>query len=61
VESTLADPFWRYLGGRQEREVRDTLVVAERAGLLRHEHVDQLDQVATRLSLTETLDRRVRL
>jgi hypothetical protein len=61
VADVLADPFWRYLGGREERDVREAMAAAERGGLLRHERVDQLDQIATRLSLAETLDLRVRL
>lgn len=57
----IADPFWRYLGGRDEAEVRRVLTEAEAASLLRQERVDQLDQVTPRIALSEALKRKVRL
>jgi hypothetical protein len=41
--------------------VRRSIDDAELAGLVRHEQVDQLDQITTRASLSDLLQRRVRL
>ena len=57
----LSDPFWRYLGGRDETEVRRAIAEAEALSYVRHERVDQLDQITTRLSLDEFLKRKARL
>jgi hypothetical protein len=61
VRRILDDAFWRYLGGRHESDVRRSIDDAELAGLVRHEQVDQLDQITTRASLSDLLQRRVRL
>jgi hypothetical protein len=61
VRQVLEHPFWRYLGGRDESEVRRAIADAEAAGFVRHERVDQLDQITTRFSLEQCLERRVRL
>jgi hypothetical protein len=58
----LVDPFWRYLGLRHPDEVRAILHDAHAAGLLaRYSIVDQLEQVTTRYTFDEYLERAVRL
>lgn len=58
----LDHPFWRCLGGREPSQVREALAAAQAAGAIdRYTHVDQLEQVTTRYSLAELLERRLRL
>lgn len=62
VESILEHPFWRCLGGREARQVREALVAAEaKGGIDRYTRVDQLEQVTTRYSLGQLLERKVRV
>ena len=62
VSEIVAHPTWRYLGGRDESEVRAALSnAAARDAISRYTTVDELEQVTTRFSLTELIERRVRL
>ena len=62
VSEIIAHPFWRYLGGRDESEVRAALSNAAAADAIsRYAAVDGLEQVSTRFSLQEILQRRTRL
>jgi len=62
VGDILANPFWRYLGGRSENEVRNALNRAAATDMVsRYSNVDGLDQVTTRYSLDDLLDRQSRL
>jgi hypothetical protein len=62
VGDVLAHPFWRYLGGREEAEVRTALTLGAAKDLLgRYAVVDHLEQVTTRFSMTELLDRQATL
>jgi len=58
----LADPLWWQTGYHAPDEVRETLHDAAAAGLIaRFVTVDQLEQITTRYTLDEWLDRRLRL
>ena len=58
----LADPSWWQMGYHTPDEVRETLHDAAAAGLIaRFVNVDQLEQITTRHTLDEWLDRRLRL
>lgn len=60
VHAILAHPFWRYLGGREESQVRAYLERATANDVLaRYAVVDQLDQITTRFSFEEFLNHRV--
>jgi len=62
LSELLADSFWRHLGFRQPDEVRAVLHSADTEGLVaRYTVVDQLEQVTTRYTLDEYLDRALRL
>ena len=62
VDAIIEHPFWRYLGGRQEGEVRSALsLAAARDSISRYALVDGLEQITTRFSLEELLQMRVRL
>jgi hypothetical protein len=62
VAQILEHPFWRYLGGRDEGEVRTVLSLAAARDLIaRYARVDNLEQITTRFSLDEFLQRKVRL
>ena len=62
VSEIIAHPFWRYLGGRDESEVRAALSNAAAVDAIsRYAAVDGLEQIATRFSLEEMLQRRIRL
>ena len=62
VPTILAHPFWQYLGGREEAEVRSALsLAAARDAIARYATVDHLEQITTRYSLEELLQRQVRL
>lgn len=62
LSELLAEPFWRYLGFRRPDEVRAVLHSADTEGLVaRYTAVDQLEQVTTRYTLEEYLDRALRL
>lgn len=62
LSELLAEPFWRHLGFRQPDEVRAVLHSADTAGLVaRYTVVDQLEQVTTRYTLDEYLERALRL
>ena len=62
VSEILAHPFWRYLGGRDESEVRAALSGAAAVDAIsRYSAVDGLEQVSTRFSLEEMLQRQIRL
>ncbi len=58
----LADPLWWQIGYHAPDEVRETLHDAAAAGLIaRFVTVDQLEQITTRYTLDEWLNRRLRL
>jgi len=58
----LADPSWWQIGYHAPDEVRETLHDAAAAGLIaRFVNVDQLEQITTRYTSDEWLDRRLRL
>jgi hypothetical protein len=62
LRDILADPFWRYLGFRQEETVRRTLHEANAGGLIAaYATVDQLEQITTRYTLDEWLEGRLQL
>ena len=62
VGDILANPFWRYLGGRNDNEVRNALNRAAATDMvLRYSNVDGLDQVTTRYSLDDLLERQARI
>ena len=62
VQEILTHSFWRYLGGRDESEVRSALSLAAANDLIdRYATVDHLEQVTTRYSLDEFLRRQLRL
>ena len=62
VQDIVAHPFWRYLGGRDETEVRALIELAAAKDLLaRYAVVDRLEQLTTRFPLEELLRRQVRL
>ena len=62
VSEIVRHSFWQYLGGREVPEVR--LILSEAAAndvLSRYSTVDNLEQVTTRFSLEELVERRVKL
>jgi hypothetical protein len=62
IQQILQHPFWKYLGLKSEQSVRAILREAEASGLLgKYVAADQLEQVTTCFSLSEILNRRVRL
>ena len=62
VSQIIERPFWRYLGGRHEEEVRATLSQAAAGDFIsRYAAVDSLEQITTRFSLEELLQQQVRL
>lgn len=62
LPTILAHPFWQYLGGREDTEVRDALsLAAARDAIARYATVDNLEQITTRYSLEELLRKQVRL
>ena len=62
VAEIIEHPFWRYLGGRNDEEVRSALAYAAAGDALsRYSTVDSLEQITTRFSFEELLGRQVRL
>jgi hypothetical protein len=62
LRDILADPFWRYLGFRQEETVRRILHEANARGLIAtYAIIDQLEQITTRYTLDEWLEGRLQL
>lgn len=62
IQQILRHPFWKYLGLKSEQSVRAILRDAEASGLFgKYVAADQLEQVTTCFSLSEILNRRVRL
>ena len=58
----FANPFWKYLGYKSEDTVRNVLREADAAGVIgKYIVADQLEQVTTCFTLTELLERRVRI
>ncbi len=52
-------PFWKLLGIREEKTVREILHEAEVAGLInKYATVDQLEQITTAFSFGEYLERK---
>ena len=61
VSEIMKHPFWRYLGGRNYEEVRSALSHAAAGDAIsRYATVDSLEQITTRFSLKELLERQVR-
>ena len=57
-----ANPFWKYFGVRSEDELRDFLREADHLGLLgKYVVADRLEQISTASTLSELLQRKVRL
>ena len=62
VSAVIDHPFWRYLGGRRDEEVRNALSHATAIDAIsRYSSADNLEQITTRFSLEELLQERVRL
>ena len=62
LDQVFAEPVWKYLGFSQQDEVRAFCKNLEWKGLIaRYAHVDRLEQVTTRYTLHELLERRVRV
>ena len=62
LDQVFAEQVWKYLGFSQPDEVRAFFKNLERKGLIaRYAHVDRLEQVTTRYTLYELLERRVRV
>jgi hypothetical protein len=62
IDQVLAEPVWKYLGFSQPDQVRAFFKNLECKGLIaRYAHVDRLEQVTTRYTLYELLERRVRV
>ena len=62
VPEIVKQPFWLYLGGRHVNEVRSALSHAAAGDVIsRYVTVDGLEQITTRFSLQELLERQVRL
>lgn len=62
LREILEMDWWHYLGLRDESEVREILHQAESAGLIaRYSKVDELEQVTTRYSRDEYMQRALRL
>lgn len=62
LDQVFAEPVWKYLGFSHLDQVRAFFKNLERKGLIaRYAHVDRLEQVTTRYTLHELLERRVRV
>ena len=62
VPEIIGHPFWRHLGGKTSDEVRSALTNAAASDAIsRYATVDNLEQITTRFSFEELLERRVRL
>lgn len=62
LRDILADPFWQYLGFRQEETIRRALHEANARGLIAsYATIDQLEQITTRYTLDEWLEARLQL
>jgi len=62
LHQIIRHPFWKYLGLKSEKSVRGILKEADGSGLLgKYVVADELEQVTTCFSLSEILDRRIRL
>jgi hypothetical protein len=62
LRDILEDPFWQYLGFRQEAIVRRILHEANANGLIAaYATIDQLEQITTRYTLDEWYEKRLRL
>ena len=62
LRTLLADPFWKYLGYKSEDAVRSILREVDARGMIgKYVVADQLEQVTTRFTFDELLERRLRL
>ena len=62
IDQVFAEPVWKYLGFSHLDQVRAFFKNLEHKGLIaRYAHVDRLEQVTTRYTLHELLERRVRV
>jgi hypothetical protein len=62
VAQIAANPFWYYLGLRNEDQLRDMLRAADHAGLIgKYVVADRLEQITTSLPLKDLIERQARL
>lgn len=62
LKRILSDPYWKYLGFRDEEPVRATLRAATAQGVMaKYVIADEVEQITTRYSLEELFGRRIRL
>ena len=62
LHDILTDPFWQYLGFREEEAIRRVLQEANAHGLIASDAtIDQLEQITTRYTLDEWLEARLQL
>lgn len=62
VKEILSKPFWRYLGVREVEILRQVLREADASGVIsKYIIADQLEQLTTRYSYEEFIQRRIRL
>ena len=61
ISEILADPFWKYLGFGNENDVRRRLKEMAAVDLIaRYTIADQLEQITTRFTLNQILERKIR-
>jgi tryptophan synthase alpha subunit len=62
IKEILSNPFWRYLGIREAEEVKKVFKEADANGVIaKYIVADQLEQVTTRYSFEEFIQRRLQL
>lgn len=62
IRNILDNPYWKYLGIRSEGVVRDILKEANSKGILsKYIVADELEQITTRYSLDELLERKIKI
>jgi len=62
IRNILDNPYWKYLGIRSEEVVRDILKEANSKGILsKYIVADELEQITTRYSLDELLERKIKI
>ncbi|HIH40705.1 MAG TPA: hypothetical protein HA221_04000 [Halobacteria archaeon] len=62
IRDILDNPYWKYLGIRSEEVVRDILKEANSKGILsKYIVADELEQITTRYSLDELLERKIKI
>jgi len=62
LKEILENSFWKFLGMRMEHEVKDILKMADSKGFLaKYIIADQLEQVTTKYSFPELLEKKIKL